>query len=87
MHNFISQRDFSAGGLATASNLKVELMNRLIYVQLSDTTLEVIIHYQNLQVNQLNTNVREKLLETAMSLSKMQSQQYLIALTILRNKF
>jgi len=62
-------------------------MNRLIYVQLSDTTLEVIIHYQNLQVNQLNTNVREKLLETAMSLSKMQSQQYLIALTILRNKF
>jgi len=111
---------FSAGGLATASNLTVELINKLTNIQLSEvskkidgleeklatdanivedykiqevdpnvkceTTLEVIKSLPKLTREPTQYVGWREAPETAMSLYKIQSQQYFIALTILRNK-
>jgi len=111
--------NFSAGSIATAGGLTVELINRLINVQLNEvswkieglegklatdantvedykiqiidptikcvTTLEVVKSLPKFTGEPTQYVGWREAAETVMSLNKIQSEQYFIALTILRN--
>jgi len=101
--------NFSADGLATASNLTVELINTLINIQLSEvikkidgleeksnqevdpnikckTTLKVIKLVPKFTGEPTQYVGWREAAETAMSLYKIQSQQYFIALPFYETK-